>query len=62
MEHDWCGRCNRRLKSAKSREIGFGPTCHRKVLAAQVPAQQAEAKEKAILQQQDDPNQLVWNY
>jgi len=27
-----CGRCNRRLKSAKSIEKGFGPTCHKKYL------------------------------
>lgn len=25
-----CGRCNRALKSAKSVELGFGPTCHKK--------------------------------
>ena len=27
-----CGRCNRKLKSAKSIELGFGPTCHKKHL------------------------------
>lgn len=27
-----CGRCNRKLKTAKSIELGFGPTCHKKHL------------------------------
>lgn len=25
-----CGRCNRKLKTAKSMELGFGPVCYRK--------------------------------
>lgn len=62
MEHDWCGRCNRRLKSVKSRKIGFGPTCHRKEIASEALAQQAKEKEKAALLEQDDPNQVVFNF
>lgn len=27
-----CGRCNRKLKTSKSIELGFGPTCHKKHL------------------------------
>ena len=27
-----CGRCNRKLKSAKSIEKGFGPSCYKKHL------------------------------
>lgn len=27
-----CGRCNRKLKTLKSIELGFGPTCHKKHL------------------------------
>ncbi|WP_373325665.1 DUF6011 domain-containing protein [Sporomusa paucivorans] len=29
-DHKECGRCNRKLKGAKSRERGFGPTCYKK--------------------------------
>lgn len=25
-----CSRCNRKLKTAKSIELGFGPTCYKK--------------------------------
>lgn len=25
-----CGRCNRQLKSEKSIELGYGPTCYKK--------------------------------
>lgn len=30
VEEKYCGRCNRKLKSEKSRELGFGPVCKRK--------------------------------
>lgn len=29
-----CGKCHRVLRSAKSIELGYGPTCHAKVRAA----------------------------
>ncbi|WP_169717978.1 hypothetical protein SPSIL_057650 [Sporomusa silvacetica DSM 10669] len=29
-DHKECGRCNRKLKDAKSRERGFGRVCWRK--------------------------------
>lgn len=29
-----CARCNRPLKSDKSKEIGFGPVCYKKRLQA----------------------------
>lgn len=32
MSH--CGRCNRVLKTPKSVEVGFGPTCYKKHLQA----------------------------
>lgn len=34
-----CGRCNRKLKTSKSIELGFGPTCHKKYLQALVDAE-----------------------
>lgn len=34
MNHESCGRCGRKLKTEKSKEIGYGPVCHKKVLAA----------------------------
>ena len=30
VEHSVCLRCGRKLKSPKSRELGFGETCWRK--------------------------------
>lgn len=30
-----CGRCGRKLKTAKSIEVGFGPVCHKKYLKEQ---------------------------
>ncbi|MEK4132022.1 DUF6011 domain-containing protein [Solibacillus sp. FSL W8-0474] len=30
VEEKYCGRCNRKLKSEKSRETGFGPVCKKK--------------------------------
>ncbi|GEN30256.1 hypothetical protein HNQ35_000040 [Cerasibacillus quisquiliarum] len=30
-----CLRCNRRLKTVKSRELGFGPVCYKKHLQEQ---------------------------
>lgn len=30
-----CGRCGRPLRSTTSKTLGYGPTCHRKVRAAQ---------------------------
>lgn len=33
MNHETCGRCGRKLKTEKSKEIGYGPVCHKKVLA-----------------------------
>lgn len=42
LNHETCGRCGRKLKTEKSKEIGYGPVCHKKVLAAanEVPAGQ----------------------
>lgn len=34
-----CGRCNRPLKSDKSKEIGFGPVCYKKHLQAVADAE-----------------------
>ena len=34
-----CGRCNRKLKTLKSIELGFGPTCHKKHLQALADAE-----------------------
>lgn len=33
MNHETCGRCGRKLKTEKSKEIGYGPVCHKKMLA-----------------------------
>lgn len=32
MNHESCGRCGRKLKTEKSKEIGYGPVCYKKVL------------------------------
>ncbi|WP_341320846.1 DUF6011 domain-containing protein [Solibacillus sp. FSL H8-0523] len=34
-----CARCNRQLKSEKSMELGYGPTCYRKHLKEQADAE-----------------------
>ena len=34
-----CGRCNRKLKTAKSIDLGFGPTCYKKHLQALADAE-----------------------
>lgn len=34
-----CGRCNRQLKTSKSIELGFGPTCYKKHLKALADAE-----------------------
>lgn len=34
-----CARCNRQLKSEKSIELGYGPTCYRKHLKEQADAE-----------------------
>lgn len=34
-----CERCNKQLKTAKSMELGFGPTCYKKHLKALADAE-----------------------
>lgn len=29
-EREYCGRCNRKLRTKESRERGLGPVCYRK--------------------------------
>lgn len=43
---DTCMRCNRRLRSPKSRELGYGPCCYRKMLAEQVTETKRENEVK----------------
>jgi len=33
IKNEQCGVCGRKLKSPKSQELGFGPSCYRKYLA-----------------------------
>lgn len=35
-EYEFCLRCGRKLKNPKTRLIGLGPTCHKKVLQENV--------------------------
>ena len=43
-----CGRCNRRLKTEKSRETGYGPVCHVKVLSEKTISEAQEKKNDPV--------------
>ncbi len=47
-----CGRCGRKLKNPKYREIGFGKVCYGKHLAEAAKAK-AEEVEKDVEKSQD---------
>lgn len=42
-EHARCGRCNRPLKTDKSRADGYGPVCKAKVAAEDAMMEQQKA-------------------
>jgi len=39
-EHEHCNRCGRRLKNIEARQIGYGKTCYKKMMAAAVMVEQ----------------------
>ncbi len=40
-----CSICGRRLKNPKSRELGYGPVCRRRMMIGEGDAQKGKSKE-----------------
>lgn len=52
-EHKECGRCNRKLKDAKSRERGFGPICYKKTQEEAAKAEFEKNQQRLELEETD---------
>lgn len=42
--HEECGRCGRKLKNPKAKELGFGRVCYKKMLEARAEMEKNQTK------------------